>query len=128
MPCPDVSIECDWRGDSIEVQHIARLGVTAHYGARDGTGPYVLAAIGGRASSWTKRKTVAGAPYPRDAVPFGGVLEIGTGTSLPVGDRRTGVELRVGYFEGLRNVTPVLFAREGTPQPICLRISMTRRW
>lgn len=113
--------------DSMEVRNVARLALTARVGGRDGMGSYLLASVGGWASTWNTptwrdRSGVAGGPF---AAPVGGTAQAGVGTSLPFGDRRTVVEGRVGLFGGLRRTMPGGRSPAG---PLGLQLSIARRW
>lgn len=112
--CPSVpGAVCDGR----TVGDVGRVGLHTRVGRRNGTGAYALATAGG----WVTR--LSGDVFQNNriiergnGIVAGGVVtEIGAGTSLPFGDRRTAIEARVGWFEGFRPGRGV-------------RLALTRRW
>lgn len=122
ITCPNVpGVLCDTR----EFGHVARAGVTARYGARDGTGGYVLASAGGWASQWDEERFAAAVTSISSmSRPYGGVAELGVGTSLPIGDRRNGIELRLAHFQA--SDVSVGGLTIGTAN--AARLTITRRW
>lgn len=112
--CPDIpGAVCDFR----DIGDVIRFGFSSRVGKRDGAGPYALAAAG-----WWGT-LLSGDVYADNRVVkqsqgdrVGGLaLDLGAGTSLPVGDRRTGIELRAGVLGGVQ--------RGRT-----LQLGLTRRW
>jgi hypothetical protein len=111
-----------WGCDSRELGHVAQAALFALLGSRDGRGTYMLAAAGGWVSRWAEGSFRGAATST--ARPYGGVAEIGVGTSLPFGDRRTGAEFRFGYYgTGVPDVSRMQVAAVNTA-----RIAVTRRW
>jgi hypothetical protein len=112
-----LSFGCDNR----ELGHVGRFGVVARLGARDGSGLYALASVGAWRSSWATGE-VLGVTQSTDRT-SGAVADVGVGAPLPLGDRRTGIELRYGRFDG---VTASTYGFLGSGNS--LRLSITRRW
>lgn len=104
---------CDQR----VIGDIGRVGLTSRIGRRDGSGLYALASAGwwGTLRSGDVRegnRVIESASSER----IGGMaLGLGAGTSLPVGDRRTGIEARWMRFGGIRDGGIV-------------QLALTRRW
>lgn len=114
--CPDV-LGRTCVVDDRELGDVYRVGVTSRIGKRDGSGAYALATAGWWGTLQYGDVNVDGRLAERwrgDRV--GGVaLELGAGTSLPVGDRRTGIEARGGWLRGVR-------------QGRMVQLGLTRRW
>jgi hypothetical protein len=105
--------------DTRELRDVAKVGVSARYALARNAAPYVSGFAGVWGSTWDTRQHPAGLV----STPYGAVFDLGGGAPLPIGDRRTAVELRYGVFRQAE-------AGIGVPAVVgdAVRIMLTRSW